>query len=424
MQRKSSKHKRKTILQKLFSAPQKEPAPSHHRASLATIRRIPSTPPLPLQAPLSPPALLGLNVTAECDTANIDATRGGEVSVLIRIHGKFTRPPSPDPPGFDAVILLDTALPEPKLALAKRAVKTLIAATTQTSRLGLVVFGRDAKVVSQLTMCTPPYRTDLAASVEDLQGQRRRGVNVFREAMKSVISMLGKDARFGGHVFVVSDGGFDPGSPFWEGCATTIHVVAVGGLVWGERLRGLRQQAGGFVEVRESVEEGWRKGLGELVGYLGGQTYFHSIETVRCRITCPDTHVSLLDINDSVPPTIDSPDQFSLTLRTSPTTTPFNKTPLFGGVELILGRRRDGIRHPNHHNASKMSPLSQRVKPPKSRGLVLQRDLCSETRSDNGHITTRPPNPPHRLPPPRGNRRRSPADAHHKTNARECGKGA
>jgi hypothetical protein len=257
-----------------------------------------------------------LNVTAECDTANIDATRGGQVSVLIRIHGTLTHPPPPsDPPGFDAVILLDVALPEPKLALAKRAVKNLVQATTQTSRLGLVTFGRDARVVAQLTMCTPPYKRELAVSVEDLAGERRRG-GVFREGMKCVLGMLGKDARFGGHVFVVSDGGFDPGSRFWEGCSTTVHVIAVGGLVWGERLRGLRQQAGGFIEVREGREEGWSKCLDELVGYLGGQTYLDSIETVRCRITCPDTHVSLLDVNDS--PIIDSPDQFSLTLRTSP----------------------------------------------------------------------------------------------------------
>jgi hypothetical protein len=335
MQSKSTQSKRRTIFQKLFSASQKDPTTlSSHRPSLNTIRRIPSTPALPPQSPLSPPALLALDVRAECDTANIDATRGGEVSVLIRIRGKFTLPPLPDPPGFDAVILLDVALPDAKLVLAKHAVQTLIHATTQTSRLGLVVFGRDARVVSQLTMCTPPYRTDLAASVEGLQGERRRGgeKSSFREGMKGVVGMLGKDARFGGHVFVVSDGAFDPGSRFWEGCSTTVHVVAVGGLVWGERLRELRQQAGGFIEVRQGggEEEGWRKCLGELVGYLGAQTYFHSIETVRCRITCPDTHVSLLDINDSTPQSADSPDQFSLTLRTS-------TSPPFPSLNCVLG---------------------------------------------------------------------------------------
>jgi len=227
-------------------------------------------------------------------------------------------------------------MPDGRFALAKSAALAIVRETTSNDRLGLVVFSsRDARTISDLIMCTAPYKAALAASLAELvpSQARWRGRHMgksypFREGMKGVLTMLAKDARLGGHVFLVSDGGFDVGEVFWTGASTTVHVFAVGALIHSKKLRALRHRGGAFIEVRCRVggtglgNSGDHDGLRvrELFGYLGSQTHFHAIETVRCRISIPvPEYVSLVDANGAPPRTrLEASSQFSLTLSILP----------------------------------------------------------------------------------------------------------
>jgi len=307
--------------------------PTSSKTSRDTIRRIPSTPQLPPVPSLPPPAILALSITAQADTSNIDAARGGEVSVLIRVSGQFTQPPrfeERDSHGIDGAILLDLSVPEARFALAKSAALAIVQETSSNDRLGLVAFGsRDANTISDLIMCTAPYKAALSASLSELvpsrprlRGRHTGKSRPFREGMKSALTMLAKDARFGGHVFLVSDGGFEVDEVFWTGASTTVHIFAVGALIHPKKLRALQHRAGAFIEVRSTIRGAvWGNGgdqgaLRFLFGYLRSQTHFHSIETVRCRITIPAAqYVSLVDVNGVPSQTmLGTSSQFSLTL--------------------------------------------------------------------------------------------------------------
>ena len=225
---------------------------------------------------------------------------------------------------------------ERRFALAKSAALGIVRETSSNDRLGLVVFGsHDARTISDLIMCTAPYKAALAASLVDLvpsqsgwKGRHTGKSHPFREGMKGALTMLAKDARLGGHVFLVSDGGFDVGEIFWTGAPTMVHVFAVGALIQAKKLRALRHRGGAFIEVRSPIRgTAWGNGgdygflrVRELFGYLSSQTHFHAIETVRCRINIPvPEYVSLVDANGAAPQaSLEAASQFSLTLSIIP----------------------------------------------------------------------------------------------------------
>ena len=130
--------------------------------------------------------------------------------------------------------------------------------------------------------------------------------------MKLALNLLAKDARYGGHIFLLSDGQFLPNNldPFWLTSLTTVHVIAIGALTYPIKLRSLRHQSGSLLEYRSPSSDSFS--LAQLIAYIATQTHFHSIETVRCRLTFPE-QISVLDIPNHFYNS-ESQSQISLTL--------------------------------------------------------------------------------------------------------------
>lgn len=289
-------------------------------ASIAsTIRRIPSISPILQTTSIEPPSIITLDISLKCDTQNIDAQKGGECTVRCNIGANFTLPPSSDrSKGFDGVMLFDTSLPGRKFTLAIDAVGTIIDATSSNDRLGLVLFGDgDASTISELIMCTTPYKQALKKSLQEIKSTTSS--NTFREGMKLALNLLMKDARYGGHIFLISDGTFPVSfdiARLWSISSTTIHTIAIGSLIHPTTLRHIRHQNGSFLEFRSLSSDSTR--LAQLVAYIATQTHLHSIETVRCRLTFP-TQVNVLEILNHPTWSPESKSQISLTLSPIPT---------------------------------------------------------------------------------------------------------
>lgn len=277
---------------------------------MSTIRRIPSIAPVLETTPTSPPSLLALEVSLKCDTHNIDAQHGGECLVLCKVAANYTLPPSSDRTrGFDGVVVFDTKLEGRSMTLAIDAVATIVDATSPNDRLGFVTFGTQSSVISELIMCTTPYKQALQSSVREIKTSQsaRLERSHFVEGMKLALQLLVKDARFGGHIFLISDGNLcvQDVSP-WRNSSTTIHTVGTGALIHPYALRQFRHKTGTFLEFRSSSDSAK---LAKLVAYLATHAVPHAIETVRCRLTSPDT---ILEITPH--PSISEKDQISITL--------------------------------------------------------------------------------------------------------------
>ena len=257
-----------------------------------------------------------------CDTHNIDAQRGGECTLLCDIVGNYTLSPSPDRSlgGFDGVVLFDISLNEGgKLKLAIDAADTIVDATFSNDRLGLVLFGsNDATIVSELIMCTTPVKQALRSSLREIKSFERSSENSFPRGMKLSLNLLDKDARCGGHIFILSDGKIPSAStdsPFWSNSHATVHSIAIGALTHRKALRHLRHQNGTLLEYRSPLTDAPR--LTNLIAFLATQTHLHSIETLRCRLTFPPEQVNALDVLNQ-PSSIESNSQISVTLSPPP----------------------------------------------------------------------------------------------------------
>lgn len=349
---KLSKH----ITPSVFFTPIKNPQfkTDIERASISsTIRRIPSITPILQTTPLVPPSIINLDISLTGDTHNIDAQKGGECHVQIKVCANYTSPPSPSgrgSKGFDGVILFDTSLfKERKLKLGRDAAGVIVGSTSSNDRLGLVSFGAsddDACTISELIMCTTPYKQALQHSLSEIQSTAatasttlatttESGIS-FRKGMKLAINLLTKDSRYGGHIFIISDGTFpiNKNTNFWSlnssSSSTTIHTIGIGALINSTTLRNLRHRNGSFLEFRSSSITTDSIRLTQLIGYVGTQTHLHSIEAVRCRLEFPE-QVDALEIFNQPNLSHESKSQLSLTLSSLPPThiSSFNFLPQF-----------------------------------------------------------------------------------------------
>jgi von Willebrand factor type A domain len=247
----------------------------------------------------------------KCDTHNIDAQRGGDCVVLCQVSANYTQPPSNDRSrGFDGIILFDTALDVRKLTLAMEAAATIIDATSSNDRLGLVVFGDIPCTISELIMCTTPYKQALQQSIHEITSTES---NNFSEGMKLAVNLLAKDSRYGGHVFLISDGKFIPPNVIPpSNPRTTIHTIAIGELIHPTTLRCLRTSTGSFLQFRSASHDSLP--LSQLTAYQATQIHAHSIDTIRCRLIYHDK-VTIQDIPNTTY-SQESTGHISLTLGT------------------------------------------------------------------------------------------------------------
>jgi hypothetical protein len=138
------------------------------------------------------------------DIQNIDAQRGGDCIILTTVSAEYTLPPSTDrTSGFDGVLVLDVGMSREKVGLAGECVSCIVEATGANDRLGLVTFGEGkATLVSELIMCTTPYKQALQQSITQIISTSNAGN--LHDAMKLALGLLGSDARYAGHIFVIS----------------------------------------------------------------------------------------------------------------------------------------------------------------------------------------------------------------------------
>jgi hypothetical protein len=85
------------------------------------------------------------------------------------------------------------------------------------------------------------------------------------------LGLLGSDARYAGHIFVMSDRNSFPSNPtswppLWSVSPTTVHSVAVRGLVQMRLLKSVRTMEGSLMEFRDARRDNRKLAL--MVGYL------------------------------------------------------------------------------------------------------------------------------------------------------------
>ena len=236
------------------------------------------------------------------DTQNVDAQDYGNCIIQCQISASYTV--LPDRIGLDAIIVIDNRVCGRKLALALEIAINLVEGTVSSDRLGLVV---GEALVSELIMCTLPYKIALQKSIRGVMGVEEG--DLF-QGIRIAGQLLVKEARNGGHIFFISDGHFldeqTTVSPIMA--RATVHVIAVGTLVNESVLRKVRGQRGVYVEFRE----GRKFDVDEFLRYLGGM-YEQGIETVRCRVDKPEE----VSVSSVFPESLPLDSTFSLTLRKS-----------------------------------------------------------------------------------------------------------
>lgn len=306
------KKKHRTFIQKITGRGKKKPLPTTTTGSLyglpryvrtdvslsSTIKSIPTV----LHHPPSstPPPIVKLDVSVRADTQNIDAQKGGDCIIQCQVTASYTAPP--ERIGFDGVIVIDNRLSGRKFQLALNAANALVEATISSDRLGLVV---GENVVSELIMCTLPYKDALRKSVLNVPSTDHRDV---MRGIKLAGGLLSKEARDGGHIFFISDGHNITETP---PRGAMVHIIAIGELVKKTFLRNLRGERGIYIEYREK-NNGFD--VNQLLECLSLGQNSQIIETVRCRLSHPPevTITSVLPTSLSIDPC------FSLTLRKSP----------------------------------------------------------------------------------------------------------
>jgi hypothetical protein len=227
--------------------------------------------------------------------------------------------------GFDGIIVLDNRLyGARKMQLALKAASTIVEATISSDRLGLVV---GDMLVSELIMCTVPYKVALQKSVMGVTTTTTTAAAAEKESLDGGVwkgihlagQLLSKEARSGGHIFLISDGHHlseetaDKAAPSnTSRTPPTTHVIAIGELVHSTLLRKIRGERGMYIEYREL---GKMFDVNEFLGCLALQAYCsQSIGTVRCRLSHPPEVM----ITSVLPSSLSLDPSFSLTLRKSP----------------------------------------------------------------------------------------------------------
>lgn len=250
---------------------------------------------------------------------NIDARFGGDCTVLTTLCAEYTVPPlaaQDRTTGFDGVVVLDVGMDSGKVALARDCAVEIVQATGSNDRLALVTMATEgisgeegATVVSELIMCTTPYKQALQQSIRRVKATSVKRAGDLSEAMRLALGLLGADSRYGGHIFVLSDGNSspplvsdDPG--FWTQSPSTVHCIAVGGLVDMTVLTTVRTREGCLMEFRDTHRDASKVQM--LVGYLGMNVYSKAIETVRCRFAFPEDKVSVNEMQTHPPHPSDS----------------------------------------------------------------------------------------------------------------------
>jgi hypothetical protein len=215
---------------------------------------------------------------------------------------------------LDGVILLDAGLKGGKISLAVDAAITIINATTSNDRLGLVLVAEKTSLISELIMCTTPYKVALQKSIHEIASAETTATNQSTEGIEIALGLLAKEARNGGHIFLVSDGRCvqDLRVPS-RASPTSIHSIGIGGLTYTATLRRILQGGGSFLEFRSSSRDS--SALIDLIAHLTSQTHPQPISTVRCRLTYPP-EITITAI-DKHPDCTESEGQISLTLRLS-----------------------------------------------------------------------------------------------------------
>ena len=235
---------------------------------------------------------------------NIDAQHGGQCTVLTTVSAEYTLPPlaaSDRTSGFDGVILLDAGMTREKSALARDCAVAMVDATGSNDRLALVTMAtKDADagavVVSELIMCTTPYKQALQESIRQVTGEN--GTADLVEAMGLAVGLLGADARYGGHIFVISDGNaftqnMDGDMGFWREAPCLVHCIAVGGLVHMSTLRRIRTREGCLMDFRDTQRDIAK--ISSLIGYLATNVHSAPIETLRCRFAYAQDKLSITE---------------------------------------------------------------------------------------------------------------------------------
>jgi hypothetical protein len=243
---------------------------------------------------------------------NIDAERGGDCVVLCQLLANYSPPPpSYRAKGLDGVILFDAGLEGQKTSLAIDAAITIVNATTSNDRLGLVVLGQKVSIISELIMCTNPYRLALQNSIREFTSTQTAPTKQVAEGIRLALDLLAKDARNGGHIFLVSDGrSFHDDAITCRVTPTSIHCISIGGLTYASILRQILRD-GSFLEFRSPPQDSPL--LIGLISHLTSQTHYQPLSTVRCRLTYPpeSTIVSVSNHSDY---TTECKGQISLTL--------------------------------------------------------------------------------------------------------------
>jgi len=246
----------------------------------STVRRIPST---PMQPTSAIPPILKLELSVETDMRNIDASQGGECTVLCKVTANYTHTPTIDPgPGFDGVIILHTAMLPWKLNLAKEAARAIVDSCGSRNRLGLVTLGKTNSVVSELNICTVPYKMALMRSISQMEDSEKHSVAV-ADGVKLALRLLERDARQGGHIFLISSGNFIRGDLPSER-KTTIHAIAIGPLTYATNLRRLLLRNGAHLEL-PSQQELYQ--LRNLIRHLEAHPLSPPIPTIQARLEHP-----------------------------------------------------------------------------------------------------------------------------------------
>lgn len=297
--------------------------PRYARTELSlsgTIKSIPTIVHHSASSTTTAPCIIKLDVSLQSDSPTIDARNGGECILQCQVSASYTS--LPPRMGFDGVIVLDNRLYGRKFAMALEVAGLLVEDMTSSDRLGLVVGGN---VVSELIMCTMPYKVALRKSIEGVTKNpaegKTEGDGLFK-GLKLAAQLLSKEARDGGHVFLISDGHCFPESPTmmfnrYGSRITTTHVIAIGELVNETFLRKLRGERGIYIQYRDRMGFDVNEFLGTLTG-----GYAQGIETVRCRLSYPPEVV----ITSIYPSSLSLDSALSVTLRKSPV--PQNISPL------------------------------------------------------------------------------------------------
>jgi hypothetical protein len=243
---------------------------------------------------------------------NIDAERGGDCVVLCQLSANYSpSPPSYRAKGLDGVILFDAGLSGQKTSLAIDAALTIVNATTSNDRLGLVVLGEKASTISELIMCTTPYRLALQNSIREFTSTQTSPIKQVAEGIRLALDLLAKDARNGGHIFLISDGrSFQDDAITYRISPTSIHCISIGGLTYASILRRILRD-GSFLEFRSPPQDSPH--LIGLIFHLTTQTHYQPLSTVRCRLTYPP-EITIISVSNHLDYTTECEGQISLTL--------------------------------------------------------------------------------------------------------------